>query len=503
MKIRFLLCSQLTVLIMLFTAQIKAFAYDNISITAVISDDTQISAYINTETSDCTAMLGTTQCEIISYNRSDSLPSDTLILVDTSGSIPEDIQKKTGEILSALIDGKKENERYAIASFGTEINYLCDYTSDRYELSKAAGILEYSEEYTYIYSTLDSALKNISDSVFTKIIIISDGVENSKDGITYDEVLRTVSDTLCPVYTLGIENNNQESLKKFYSFARNSSGKSFNITSDTNVSEVCGVLNECRNYTCVTVKISDGLADGSIKYLKISGIGFDCGCDVRMPVAAVSENTDTEISVEATEIETNVTYADPTAEEKSINYILIAAVGAAVIVIAVIVIFFGVKSKKKDPPVPVPKPYDSPGDIPTLIDPKPMEYFIKLTDINAPENSFRHPLGNGVVIGRNPKECMIAISYDGYIARRHCRIYRSGDKIFIENLSQSQGVVINDKFVLDKVENLHEEPVTPTTSTKMFFPSPKVLSREISSGDIIRLGHTSLRFEIIELEEKS
>lgn len=484
-----------TIVLTAFILNIAVYADKLTSIVKVSITNTKISTYINTETSDCTTMLGTTPCEIISYSQAENLPSDTLILVDTSGSIPKDVQDKISEFLSELIDGKIENERYAIASFGTDITYLCDYTSDRYELSKVAEKLEYSEKYTCIYSTIDSVLKNISNSVFTKIIVISDGIENNRDGITYDEILRTVSETNCPIYTIGIENNNQENLKKFYSFARNSAAESFTLTSDTDVSEVCGIVNECRNYTCVTIDIPTELADGSIKYLKINGENFECGIDIRMPVI---EASNLESSVSETISETTPVQEENVVPHKNINLIIGIAV-AAIIISAIIVIIFRSIEKKGTQPEKT-EPISDQSDIATIII-KPDDgntilddCTIKLTDINAPEHSFRSALGNGIIIGRNPKECMIVIDYDRYISRKHCRIFKQNGNFFVENFSPNK-IIINEQTVLDNMNNSMQE--TPSTGTRILLPNENSTAKEIFSGDIIRIGHTSLRFEII------
>lgn len=476
--------------------QMSVQAISEAEITSAMVNNTQISAYINTETTNCTAMLGTTSCEIISYSQAENLPSDTLILVDTSGSIPKDVQDKISEFLSELIDGKIENERYAIASFGTDITYLCDYTSDRYELSKAAEMLDYSEKYTYIYSTIDNVLKNISEDVFTKIIVISDGVENSKDGITYDEILRTVSDTNCPIYTIGIENNNQENLKKFYSFSRNSSAGSFTLTSDTDISEVCGIVNECQNYTCITIDIPDGLADGSIKYLKISGENFECGIDIRMPVVE-KINLDTIIS--ETVSETTSVQKEIAVSHKKVNFILIIVIAATAIIISAIIIIIFKSIEKKDRLPENAEPVLEPSNIETIIEHKDENTIlndcaIKLTDINVPERSFRCALGNGVIIGRNANECMIVLDYDKYISRKHCRIFGQNGKIYIENFSPNK-IIINEQTVLDNLHNNMKE--TPSTGTRILIPRSNESAKEIFSGDIIRIGHTSFRFEII------
>lgn len=339
------------VIFLFINFSINVFSAENNSIVITILTDTKISAYINTEALDCKAMLGTIPCKINSYTKAGDLPSNTLILIDTSGSIPQEIRTKTSEFLSALIDGKQENECFAIAALGTEMNLICDYTTDRYDLIKAVSEIKYDEKATYLYSSINDALSSLPDDKFGKIVVISDGMENNKDGITYDEILMSVSEKICPIYTIGVEKNNNESLKKFYAFSRNSSAKSYTLVPDTDVSEVCEIINETRNYTCIDIAIPDGAADGSVKYLKISGDGFECGLDIRMPVVAASENTLTEITVTenssvTAEIQTELSYTEPDAEKNSsVKYIIIAT--SAVVIIGVTIVIVAVKSKKK------------------------------------------------------------------------------------------------------------------------------------------------------------
>lgn len=479
---------------------LNVFAAESISIVKSAIANGKISAYINAEVDDCSATLGSVPCEVVSYTGARDIPSDTLILIDNSGSIPQELREKTSEFLSELIEGKIENERYAIASLGTDMTYLCDFTSDRYELSKAAEKLEYKEKSSYIYSVLDKAINDLNNDVFSKIIIISDGRENSSDGITYDEILKTASDAHCPIYTLGFESDSRESLKRLHSFARSSAAQSFTLTSDTDVSEVCSALNECRDYTCITVKIPEGQADGSIKYLNLSGENFECGIDIRMPVAKIVETEITETTAETTS-ETAAEYAEVGKTAVLNKKIIIGIAAIAVFVLAAVIVIFRLTDRKKKLPEKSESPIDQ-GDIETKFKKHGSEdtviddCMIMLTDVNAPEHSFRCALGNGVIIGRSAKECMIAIDYDGYVSRRHCRIYREKNKIFIENLSGKQEVTINGKCVLEKAGDSEKSFGGESTGTKILIPNVNSSVGELSSGDLIRIGHTTLRFEI-------
>lgn len=460
--------------------------------------DTSITVSLTADTAPTSAQLGTSPCEIISVKKTGELPSETLILVDTSGSIPTDIQSKTSELISMLIDGKQENEKFAIASFGTDTNYLCDYTADRYELVKAAEKLVYDEKFTYVYSVLDEAVKGMSDDVFTKIIVISDGVENSKDGITYDEILRTVSESHIPIYAVGIENNNQEPLKKLYAFSRNSAADSVTISADSDISQICAMLEASRDMVCAEIAIPDECADGSVKYLKITGDDYECGIDIRTPVAVVSE-TPAETTA-AGSSETSTAAAAETVSEKNvqpfnIGYVVTAAAAAVVAASAAIIT---VKFKKDKPqPIPQPTPQPTPQSDPnyktkeTKYDSIPVsgEIVIQLTNINDPSRSYRHALGRGVTVGRDSSQCMIAIENDEYISRKHCRIYRDGEKIMLENYNKKP-LIINDSVMA------YAEGCEPP-GTRLLFGDDDGNAKEIKSGDRLRIGHTELRFEVI------
>lgn len=488
--------SAITVIAVIFN--FKIYAAENAEIIKAIVTDTQVSAYINIpDVSDCTAMLGTQECEVRSCMRAGDMPSDTLILVDTSGSIPQDIQDKTSQLLEMLIDGKNENERYAIAAFGIDIDFLCELTSDRYELIKAVEKIKYDQKYTHIYSVLDTSLGTFAKDVFGKIVVISDGVENSKDGITYDEILISVSSADIPVYTVGIENNNQESLKKLYAFSRNSSAKSCTLSADADISSMCGTINSFREYSRINIEIPQDCADGSLKYLKLTGSGFECGCDVRMPSIAAVQTETQPVSVETSFVQTESVISAESKAPFNI-YIIFIAAGAIILIAGAVIAVFKLKNKpKKSENTAATHEQDNISTVIGTVTTVDTDCALKMVDINAPEHSFRCAVGEGVIIGRSAKQCMIVIDYDDHISRRHCRIYRSGDKFYIENLSERQTVTINDNCTLPVVGSAPQGGTRMLIHGAATMPVSDTYTKEIVSGDIIKLGHTSLRVEFI------
>lgn len=463
-------------------------------------DDGRVVSYINCAAEDLTASIGSVQCEDIFITSTEDENTNTLILIDTSGSVRDDMQNKIKEITAELIDEKSEKEHFAIAELGTEISLVCDYTSDRYELSKSMQNIAFDKKNTYIYSSLDNALDSIDSSIFTKVIVFSDGLENNNDGITYDEILKKVTDSHCPIYTVGFGKNN-DSLKKFFAFSRNSYGQSFVLDTDTTASEVCEAINETRSYTCVDIKIPADLSDGSIKYLMISGNDFQCGADVRMPVNIADEDTpenepddvfldeDLEESYEYT--------AAP--ENNSSKYIYIIVIGVLIIVIAVAAFFIRKSKKAKSDAEKVISEYN---DEQTIIENEPSTLIggscnddctVRFTDVNSPERSFRCALGNGIKIGRDPS-CMVVINYDGYVSRVHCFIFKQDGRFFVQNLSKTKELTINDKITVPKQQN------EQSSETKLIFDDDPSGGScyEIHDNDKIRLGHTTLIFEVLQ-----
>ena len=476
-------------LVLILSSSFYIYAKEFNVLCTILATET-VQAYITAPSSPTSAQLGTYHCEILSVTPVGELPSDTLILVDTSGSIPADIRQKTKDLIMELIDQKQENERYSIASFGTEINVLCDYTSDRYDLAKALEGLDYSEKYTYVYSVLDKVLDNDRDD-FYRIVMISDGVENSRDGITYDEILNKISSGHCPVYTVGIENGNQESLKKLYSFSRNSYAESAALTNESDISQICDTVNSSRNFICVEVSVPDEAADGSVRYLKISGQDYECGADVRIPAkeavttSAVTETESVTTSISETELQQNMTDLNSGSEKILPLIVSVSAVIAAIVVL--------IKKPWKKNKNTFSENDSNKNDAVTRQDViKDDDVMIMLTDVDSPQRSYRCAVGNGVTIGRDSSQCTVALEHDGYISRKHCLIYREGEQFFIENYSPNN-VVINDRTVICR--SSAEEHSGENTLILLEQSANKA---EIMDNDIIRIGHTRLKFNVIE-----
>lgn len=130
----------------------------------------------------------------------------TLILIDNSASIKEANRENIKEMVDTIIDQKKDNEKISIATVGEEINYLGDFTSDRYELLKAFETIEYKKQTTYLVSELSEAmehLEGLNDDSVKRIVLVSDGYNNAEKGRTSTELLDSLEKRTYPIFTVG------------------------------------------------------------------------------------------------------------------------------------------------------------------------------------------------------------------------------------------------------------------------------------------------------------
>ena len=92
-----------------------------------------------------------------------------------------------------------------------------------------------------------------------------------------------------------------------------------------------------------------------------------------------------------------------------------------------------------------------------------------LEDINNPIKRFEVSLDSPILVGYNDN-CQIRLNYEETVSGRHCRIYCEGGKIYVENLSQSNGTYMDNKRI--------------------------VKSAEIYTGCVLRLGNLYMKVEI-------
>ena len=132
-------------------------------------------------------------------------PMRTIILLDNSKSIPVSAYETIKEILLNITEGALEREEIKIGVISDQINYLCDYTSDKEALQQIIVNVEYNDQDTYLSDVLYEqilALNQENTGIFTRIIVVADGADDKAIGYTNEEVRQLIGHNPYPVYTL-------------------------------------------------------------------------------------------------------------------------------------------------------------------------------------------------------------------------------------------------------------------------------------------------------------
>ena len=199
----------------------------------------------------------------------------TLILIDNSRSISP-YKQKIEDILVRLIWNHQNMERFSIVTFDKEANVLVDYTDNYDDLRLAAEGLTYKDQYTYLRNVLYSQIRALSldgENDYSRIIIISDGTDDSLLGVTYEELTDLIKDddTSCPIYTIGCSYKPSETgLDKLFALSRRTGSPYFLLNDYEDVSAIADAIDaDGKGIRYFSFDIDSELRDGSEKSLSL------------------------------------------------------------------------------------------------------------------------------------------------------------------------------------------------------------------------------------------
>jgi len=153
-----------------------------------------------------------------------------LLLVDTSSSIPR-FKEQITRFVTALLDAAPEGDKFLLAPFGAAFSPIGEFTEDREKIKTDLSGLTYDADRTSLYSAICQAVdcfgKRESGELH-HIVVITDGVEMDKNGVTSQEVLEKLKGSSVSLHTLGLPSASSQGadapLKVLGSFARASNG---------------------------------------------------------------------------------------------------------------------------------------------------------------------------------------------------------------------------------------------------------------------------------------
>lgn len=436
------------------------------------------------------------------------VPIKTIILLDNSLSVVEKYRPFIKQTIQDIVADRMDREQFTIATFGEDIRYLIQDSSDYAQIKQIVDGITYQNQETYLTDVLYELLKELDsseDDCFKRIIIISDGVDNKTIGYTKEELYDLIQKKPYPVYTLGCTyKDNNEQLKNMFALSRMSNGRSYLLDEVTDPIAVVTELADDRDILKITARPDAGQCDGSVKTVQItfhtSEGDVTSMAEVRMPMVQAVLETEAETQMQETkpqkpESETEAEEGDEPEEHGISMVVLAAGLGIVLIFMAGITVLVVVIVKKKNKKETF-EPFNGSisGSVPAASVKKPdtewldqknggqgndstqmlwddkRKYVLCLADQKNLARTFECPLVQSVVIGRKPEVCQMVLDYDKSVSGRHCEIFIKNGKFYIKDLNSSNGTFVNGSRVLTDAE--------------------------VYSGCILTLGRLTLKLEI-------
>lgn len=443
----------------------------------------------------------------------------TVLLVDVSTSIPEEARAAVLSLINTLIETIRQTEQYQIATFGEQLKVLQDFTSDRYDLARAAEAIQFADQmstiYDAVYNTIPETQPIDGGPCYYRTVIITDGVDEADTGVTVQELYLKLQSSTYPIDVVAVSRSapagqNQE----LGALTRISGGQYYTLAADSDTTALAGALDRNEMYW-VRAAVPGSLLDGVVRQVDITDGAHTVQFDSKFPVysgpAAESAPPKESAGAEATQDPaqaqsgTESPEAEPTggapdeaeAVGSALNIpillLIVATVAVAVIVLVIVIIAVNAGKKGKEKPVqgqklnPMPAPNQSRAVAPPKIPPtapatdasQPTfvlqgegggEICIRLHNAQMPNETWEFTLQQDVLVGRS-LDCQLRLS-EASVSRVQCKIFKRGD-VMVENISHANVTKLNNQILT----------------------APAVLRR----GDMLTCGRVSLAVDYVQI----
>lgn len=467
-------------------------AEDTGTILQYCTDSDKVTLYLSESTgSNAEAVMSGVECDVsdCGYISDNEEKIETYFIIDSS----ESMKKYSDEIeqfIDECIDKKKDNEYYYIGVFSAENapKYIVEDENNQYTLEKSVSELKYDFYSTYIYNNILSTINEINKSDeagFKRIILFTDGSENSAKGITIDDVITQLQKTPVQINTIGFKKDsgsNIEELKITSRLSRASGGYDARIVDGSDkAAAYADELYDNLNKICrVDIYPQKSLFDGSLRTIELKSDSLNLSVDVRTVMLKVEESVTAVQEEEPAASETEMT--EEPEEDKGLPTLYVI-IGAAVVIaaLAAVIVILLVKKKKNVQEAPVQNsPFSEPdsgetvilggrggdGDTVMLFDSNASTSSVILRDVADSVKTFEVPLtNNGVIVGRSADMSSVVIDYDKCISRKHCRIFLKNGHAYISDLNSGNKTYVNNSEVIGEhiLNNADEIKIGKTT----------------------------------------
>jgi VWFA-related protein len=135
----------------------------------------------------------------------EAIPTTIVLVVDRSGSMEE--EDRIGGLkraVASFLEKLPEGSRVAVIAFGTEVDQLCPFTTDRHQIRAAVDALQ-PEGSTRFYDAVAASLQLLEkESGRRAVLALTDGEDTSSQSATRDSAIAAARRLGLPIYTLGL-----------------------------------------------------------------------------------------------------------------------------------------------------------------------------------------------------------------------------------------------------------------------------------------------------------
>ena len=260
------------------------------------------------ENCEIQCQVGTSEVEKIeSYPiEKETVPIETIILLDNSLSVVEKYRPIIRTIMSELAANRMNGEQFTIAVFSDEIQYLVEKCTDYVQVKQAIDGITYNNQETYLTDVLYTMLSEMNKenntenkATLKRIVIISDGVDNKSIGYTKEELYDALEKTPYPIFTLGCTyKNNNEQLKNMFVLSRLTGGDSWLLDDVSDPMTIIDSVSSLNQALKVVITPKDKDCDGTRKgvnlVVKSGEQSISDSIEMVMPFSTIEEKTDDE-----------------------------------------------------------------------------------------------------------------------------------------------------------------------------------------------------------------
>ena len=418
--------------------------------------------------------IGNEECQ--SYTQGELGAIRTVVIVDNSLSIRQTYREGIKDFLKELVAARRDGDTFTIATFAKDITYLVQDSNDYLDIRNRIDAFSFVDQETFFSNTLYDVLTDLEGSsagIYTRVIVIADGVDNETLGYTESELHEKIQNALIPIYTIGCSaDNNEENLKNMFSLSRLSNGKSY-LADEIGFPGILQDILQDTDIIKITITPPDALCDGTVKNVRISFGEAYCGAELAMPFKELAAEPETAPETTAPPPETASAVPDEPEASLPIPSILIGALGICLVCGILAAVMLSRKRKADTGPessdLPEWKPVQETKAAPAaageteLLKPGhprsgdetgiisgSRSVKLCLQDIKDPSRTFEYPIRDRVLIGRDAARCQIVIDYNRYISSVHCEVLAKGGGYVVRDgggtvIASKNGTFVNEK----------------------------------------------------------